>query len=121
MDQYANMMGWKDHVILLDCKSIEHEYFPLSLDGYKIVLVNSKVHHSLASGEYNIRRQRCQEGLEILKRQAGISSFRDIRSVDELDAVAEDMKPEVYNCCRYVVRRNWPYKESRGIVKDERS
>ena len=41
MDQFANMMGKKDHVILLDCKSIRHEYFPLALKGYKIVLINT--------------------------------------------------------------------------------
>src|SRR5450432_1680302 len=76
MDQFANMMGKKDHVILLDCKSIEHEYFPLLLGGYKIVLINTKVHHSLASGEYNIRRQRCQEGLGILKNRLTVQAFR---------------------------------------------
>ena len=38
MDQYANMNGKKDHVILLDCRSIEHQYFPLEIKGYKVVL-----------------------------------------------------------------------------------
>src|SRR5687767_3831479 len=51
MDMYANIMGKKNHVILLDCRSIEHQYFPLEITGYKIVLINSKVHHSLASSE----------------------------------------------------------------------
>ena len=46
MDQFANMMGKVDNVILLDCKSMQHQYFPLKLDGYKIVLINTKVQHS---------------------------------------------------------------------------
>ena len=60
MDQYANLLGKKDHVLLLDCRSVEHQYFPLHLTGYKIILINSKVHHSLASSEYNVRRQQCE-------------------------------------------------------------
>ncbi|MEJ7588729.1 MAG: galactokinase [Ferruginibacter sp.] len=103
MDQFANMMGKKGSVILLDCRNIEHEYFPLLLSGYKIVLINSKVHHSLASGEYNIRRQRCEKGLSILKELLHIQSFRDINSVEELKAGKGRMEEKVYNCCRYVV------------------
>ncbi len=103
MDQFANMMGKKDHVILLDCKSMQHKYFPLELTGYKIVLINSKVHHSLASGEYNIRRQRCESGLTILKSLLPVQSFRDIKTLAELDEGKMSMEPAVYNCCRYVV------------------
>ena len=33
MDQFANMMGKKDNVILLDCKTMEHQYFSLHLAG----------------------------------------------------------------------------------------
>lgn len=103
MDQYANMMGKKNHVILLDCKTLEHSYFPLVNEGYKIVLINSKVHHSLAAGEYNIRRQRCEQGLAILRSLLFIQSFRDIDSADELEIGKSSMTLEQYNCCKYVV------------------
>ena len=103
MDQFANMMGKKDHVILLDCKTLQHSYFPLVKEGYKIVLLNSKVHHSLAAGEYNIRRQRCEQGLAILRSLLSIQSFRDITSADELEIGKSSMTLEQYNCCKYVV------------------
>lgn len=103
MDMYASLNGKKDHVILLDCTAVTHEYFPFVLQDYKIVMVNSKVHHSLASGEYNVRRQRCEEGLGILKTGLQIQSFRDISSADDIVPFKEKMKPEVYDCCRYVV------------------
>lgn len=103
MDMYANLNGKKDQVILLDCKNITHEYFPLNLDGYKIVLLNTKVHHTLASGEYNVRRKRCEEGLAILKKELNIHSFRDIKSVADVEMHQNKMKPEVYNCCKFVV------------------
>jgi galactokinase len=103
MDMYASLNGKKDHVILLDCTSITHEYFPFVLQEYKIVMVNSKVHHSLASGEYNVRRQRCEEGLGILKAGLPIQSFRDISNADDIVPFKESMKPEVYDCSKYVV------------------
>ncbi len=103
MDQFANMNGKKDHVILLDCRSMEYQYFPLLLAGYKIVLLNSKVHHSLASGEYNIRRQCCEEGLGIIKKHLPVQSFRDIDNVEVLDIAKDEMSAKVYNCCRFVV------------------
>jgi galactokinase len=103
MDMYANLNGKKDQVILLDCKNITHEYFPIALNGYKIVLLNSKVHHSLANGEYNVRRTRCEEGLVILKKELGVQSFRDIKSAAEIALHIDKMTPEVYACCKYVV------------------
>lgn len=103
MDQYANMYGKKDHVILLDCRSIEHQYFQLHLDGYRIVLINSKVHHSLASSEYNKRRKQCEEGLEILKKEKGIDSFRDIKSPEELLPFKDIMSEKIYDRCKYVI------------------
>ena len=103
MDQYANMFGKKDHVILLDTRSVEHQYFPLHLEGYEIVLINTKVHHSLASSEYNVRRKQCEEGLAVLKKEKGISSFRDIKNAAELIPFKEKMGDKVYDRCRYVV------------------
>ncbi len=103
MDQYANMFGKKDHVILLDTRSVEHQYFPLQLEGYEIVLINTKVHHSLASSEYNVRRKQCEEGLKILKKQKGISSFRDITSAEELVPFKAKMSDKVYDRCKFVV------------------
>ncbi|HNU86697.1 MAG TPA: galactokinase [Ferruginibacter sp.] len=103
MDMYASLHGKKDHVLLLDCKQISHQYFPLQLQGYKIVLLNSKVHHTLASGEYNVRRQRCEEGLAVLKKELTITSFRDIVDTEMIRPCKEKMSPDVYACCKYVV------------------
>ncbi len=104
MDQYANMLGKKDHVILLDCKNITHQYFPLQLKGYKIVLLNSNVQHSLATGEYNIRRKQCGKGLAILKAQYGIQSFREITTEDQVISCKELMDAAVFNRTLYVVQ-----------------
>ncbi|MEO7048038.1 MAG: galactokinase, partial [Ferruginibacter sp.] len=104
MDQFANMMGKKDHVVLLDCQSLSHEYFPLQLDGYKIVLLNSKVHHSLAAGEYNVRRKQCEEGLMLMAYDSPVRSFRDVTKWEDLLAYEGSMGEEVFMRCLYVVQ-----------------
>ena len=67
MDQFASMMGKKDHVIRLDCRSLAYEYVPFKLEGIKIVLLNTNVKHSLASSEYNTRRNECTQAVEWIK------------------------------------------------------
>jgi len=117
MDMYASINGKKDQVILLDCKNITHEYFPLQLDGYKIVLINTKVHHTLASGEYNVRRKRCEEGLVVLKKELGVQSFRDIKSADDITKYKNQMTDEVYNCCKFVVEEIGRTKKAAALLQ----
>lgn len=117
MDMYASLNGKKDHVLLLDCKNISHEYFPLQLDGYKIVLLNSKVHHSLVGGEYNVRRQRCEEGLAILKNSLNIRSFRDIKNAGDIEPCKKIMSAEVYDCCKYVVEEILRTKKAATLLR----
>jgi galactokinase len=119
MDQFANMMGQKDNVLLLDCRSMQHQYFPLHLNGYKIVLINSKVHHTLASGEYNIRRQRCEEGLGIIKSKLNISSFRDITRAEDLQVYKNDLEEKVYNCCLFVIEEIARAKKASELLQQD--
>jgi galactokinase len=79
MDQFASMMGKKDHVIKLDCRSLEYEYVPFKLEGIKIVLLDTNVKHSLASSEYNTRRKECNQAVTWVKEQGQqVNSLRDV-------------------------------------------
>lgn len=79
MDQFASMMGKKDHVIKLDCRSLEFEYVPFRLEGINVLLLNTNVKHSLASSEYNTRRRECETAVEWVRgRVPGIKSLRDV-------------------------------------------
>lgn len=66
MDQFASAMGKKDCAILLNCDTLEHEYVPLELGDYVLILVNSNVKHKLGSSKYNERRQEVEKGLEFI-------------------------------------------------------
>ena len=79
MDQFASMMGKKDHVIKLDCRSLDYEYVPFKLEGIKILLLDTNVKHSLASSEYNTRRNECGQAVEWVKEhEPNINSLRDV-------------------------------------------
>lgn len=102
MDQFANMLGKQNHIVRIDCMTQETDYLPLELNDYELVLVYSNVQHALTGGEYNQRREQCNEGLAHLKAKTGKTSFRNI-TPEELDAVKSELDPVVYNRCRYVV------------------
>lgn len=79
MDQFASMMGKKNHVIKLDCRSLEFEYVPFQLEDYSIVLFNTNVKHSLASSEYNTRRKECEQAVAWVKESnPEVNSLRDV-------------------------------------------
>ena len=78
MDQFASMLGKKNQVIRLDCRSLEYEYRPFKLEGFKIVLLNTNVKHSLASSEYNTRRKECTQAVEWIQQyEPSVTSLRD--------------------------------------------
>ncbi len=106
MDQFASLFGKEGHVICLDCRSLEHSYFPFPSEAYHIVLCNSMVSHSLAGSEYNLRRQQCQEGLAVLQRQyPETASLRDA-SPAMVDSQREALGDLHYRRCRHVTEEN---------------
>jgi len=119
MDQYANMLGKKKMVILLDCKKVTHEYVPLRLEGFQIVLINTKVHHSLASSAYNQRRNECEKGLKILQKESDIQSFRDIENPADLFVFEKIMGEAVYKRCSFVVEEIYRTKKAAKLLKED--
>lgn len=106
MDQFASMFGKKNHVIRLDCQSLEYEYAPFNTDGIRIVLLDTNVKHSLASSEYNTRRQQCEAGVALVAaKEPGIRSLRDV-TPDMLDRHVAPVDALVYKRCQYVVEEN---------------
>ena len=106
MDQYASVMSKEGHVILLDCQSIESEYVPIDIHPYKIIMLNTKVSHNLASSEYNTRRRECEEGVGVIKeKHPNIKSLRDVtRSM--LESAKGQMNQTVYNRCSFIIDEN---------------
>ncbi len=106
MDQFANTFGQKNHVVKLDCRSLEYQYYPFDITDYRIVLCDTQVKHSLASTEYNTRRQECEAGVALLhKHYPAVQSLRDATE-EMLAAHKPEFDPIIYKRCRYVVQEN---------------
>lgn len=104
MDQFASMFGKKDQVILLDCKTMHYQYYPLKLSNYDIVLLDTQIKHALASSEYNTRRAECEQGISLIQqRYPSTKSLREV-SMDMLNECVDSRQmTKVYNRCKYVI------------------
>lgn len=103
MDQFASMFGKKNHVIQLDCRSLQYEYFPLELKTYKILLLNTNVKHSLSSSEYNTRRQQCEQGVAwVREHNKDVLSLRDV-NMQMLNEYVLPKDKLIYTRCKYVL------------------
>ena len=106
MDQFASVFGKRDHVIRLDCRSLEYEYVPLKMDGFRILLLNTNVKHALGDTEYNTRRAQCEEGVSFVRtHHPGVKSLRDV-TMQQLDQLVRPKDELIYRRCRYVVEEN---------------
>ena len=105
MDQFASVFGKAGHLIRLDCKSLEHEYFPFDpkSKGYRLLLVDSVVKHELASSAYNKRRESCERAVAaIAKRHPEVKFLRDA-SHEMLHEVRSEISEEDYKRAEYVI------------------
>lgn len=103
MDQFASMFGKKDHVIKLDCRSLKYEYKPFDMQGIRIVLFDTNVKHSLASSEYNTRRQQCEAGVSMISKSCpSVKKLRDANLV-MLNRYVLPSDKVVYDRCRFVI------------------
>ena len=120
MDQYASVMSKKGHVILLDCKSVKHEYIPLKIKPYKVLLLNTNVSHSLASSEYNNRREECEKGVSIIQQK--YHQVKSLRDVDEkmLVEFRETLGETIYRRCNYIVEEKSRVLQAVEALKENR-
>ncbi len=102
MDQFISCLAEQDHCLMIDCRSLEFSKLPIPR-GCAMVICNTMVRHELASGEYNVRREECDEGLAILKRF--IPSAQALRDVtpQQFEQYNRQLPPLLYRRCRHVI------------------
>lgn len=104
MDQFASVFGKEGKVIMLDCHSLDHQYFNADLKGFKLVLFDSCVKHTHLTSGYNDRRKDVDKGKKALsKKFPHITKFRDF-SVEMLDEVREEIGEISYKRCLYLLK-----------------
>ncbi|MDR0795151.1 MAG: galactokinase [Tannerella sp.] len=98
MDQFVSLFGKKGHLIRLDCRSLEYEYFPFDPQGYQLVLLDTVVKHELASSAYNQRRESCER----VAAQLNMELLRGA-TMQQLMAIKNEISEEDYKRAEYVI------------------
>ncbi len=103
MDQAISCLGKAGHLMRMDCRNGEIEYFPWHPKGYQLVLVNSCVKHELKGSPYNERRLQCEHVAEVIaKKHPEVESLRDA-TMEMLDEVKDEITGAEYKRARYVI------------------
>lgn len=103
MDMFASVMGRENHVVRLDCRALDFEYFPFETNDHYLLLLDSGVKHQLVDSEYNTRREECEHGVKILQKfDARIGSLRDV-SAAFLGKHRAELPEKVFRRCQFVV------------------
>lgn len=117
MDQFASICGQSDRLLYLDCRTLEWETLPLPSD-VTIVIADTRVRHKLTSGEYNLRRQDCEEAVRILKTDLPtITSLRDV-DLMQFNGFSDRLPLRVERHSRHVVEEIARVRNARAALDE---
>ena len=103
MDQSASLLGQADAAVFLDCRTLASEIVPLGFAaaGLTLLVMDTGVSHSHATGGYGERRASCEAGAAAL----GVASLRDL-TVDDLPRARAELDDVTFRRVRHVVTEN---------------
>ena len=103
MDPYASAFGAEGKALLLDCRTNTHQEISVQLGDYSLMLVNTKVKHTLADTAYNKRREACEESVRILQSEfPEIKTLRDL-SVADLEKVGQLLPEPLFPKAKHII------------------
>ncbi len=108
MDQFVIVAAKAGYALLLDTRTLAYEHLPMKKGGLgetQIVICNSMVRHSVATGEYGIRRRESEEGQAVLVNRFGIRDLGDA-TLPQLEAVRSEISPAAFLRCRHIITEN---------------
>jgi galactokinase len=111
MDQFAVNCGLAGHALAIDCRTLDISPFPLPGD-LAMVVIDSKVKHALADGEYSLRRNDCEAAAEIL----GVRTLRD-SSTGQLEEMRNQLGEQLYRRAHHVVSEIARVKDFTAAMK----
>jgi galactokinase len=117
MDQFISLFGKKGHLVRLDCKTMEYEYFPFDPQGYKLVLLDTQVKHELASSAYNKRRESCERAAAAIRKNHPEVQFLRDADMNMLNEVKDVISEEDYKRAKYVIEETQRVLEVSDALK----
>lgn len=103
MDQSASLLGQEDHAVFLDCRSLDAQLVELGFAeaGLELLIIDTGVAHSHATGGYSARRASCELGARMLE----VDSLRDLTLAD-LARARNILDHETFRRVRHIVTEN---------------
>ncbi|MCX6066012.1 MAG: galactokinase, partial [Chloroflexi bacterium] len=102
MDQFASACGQVDRLLYLDCRSLHWQTVSLP-SNVSIVVADTTIRRKLTTGEYNLRRDACEEAVRLLKPDLPqITALRDV-SVADFNRLSAKLPELVEKRARHVV------------------
>lgn len=98
MDQFSSAACEADHLMQLDCRSLETKQVPFTNPNVTVLIINSNVKRELASSAYPLRRAQC----ETAAKQLGVPALRDATTA-MLDKMSEQLEEVVFRRARHVI------------------
>ncbi len=119
MDQFVITFAKAGHALLLDTQSLAYEHLPMNqgaLAATRIVICNSMVRHSIANGDYGLRRRELEAGQAVLR--GAFPQMRDLgdATLEELETCKAAMTKESYRRCRHVISENSRVREAKAAM-----
>lgn len=119
MDPYASLFSVKEYILSLDCRENCHDLVPFNYDNIEILLIDTCVKHNLAATAYNKRREACDVGITILKKEIdSVGSFRDV-SMIQLNEVRNKLDADVFEKCTFVIEEMMRVDEGIRFLKEK--
>lgn len=100
MDQTISACGHANCALQIDCRSLELTQVEVP-SHLEVVIINSNVKHALVGGEYNERREQCENAAKIL----GVKALRDA-TLEQLEANKDKMDELSFKRARHVISEN---------------
>jgi len=119
MDQFVSVAAVAGSALLLNTRDLGFEVLPLNrgaLAGCRIVVANSGIKHSIAGGNYGLRRREVEAGQSIVRDR--FPQLRDLgdASLEQLEPCQSDMSIESFKRCRHIVSENGRVNQAKAAL-----
>jgi galactokinase len=119
MDQFVITAATADHALLLNTRDLTFELLPMNQGAVaqcRILIANSGVRHSIASGDYGVRRRELEAGQTKLRER--FPEIRDLgdATLAQLMSCERELSPESFRRCRHIITENHRVLEARDAM-----
>lgn len=118
MDQFVITAAKAGHALLLNTRDLTYEHLPMNkgaLADTQVVVCNSMVKHSVATGEYGMRRRESEEGQAVLVHKFSIRDLGEA-TLAQLEAAKSEMSEHAFRRCRHIISDNARVREARNAM-----